>query len=289
MGKPLEGSDREAGHNIPYIFSDEADRFRLETQTRLFSDYVRRNAHTFVGDAVNSILDLGCGEGQLGLVLREVYPNARLVGIDKDEKALGIARSNAKTLRLRNTEFILGDIEQALPGGSFDLVYASTILMHTQRPEGVVQAAYQHLNPGGHLWVKDFDPGVLDLFKTQGFYGGRFYTITKLLTDTIASIGGHPYYVDNLPDWMNKAGFTNVNYHREPTISGGQTEAGRAALAIGLGAFYNARRLISNAQGIPEADLIRMYIDIINLSVVSREDSNSFLANYIAEKPAHAG
>ncbi len=136
------------------------DRQRLETQTRLFSNYIRANAKRLVGDEVHSILDLGCGEGQLGQVLREVYPAAQLVGIDKDAAAIGRAREHAASLHLQNTDFIAADVEQELPAGPFDLAYASTIMMHTHQLAKMVELAQAALQPGGYLWVKEVYPKV---------------------------------------------------------------------------------------------------------------------------------
>jgi hypothetical protein len=46
----------------PYIFGNpETDRQRLETQSRLFTRYIRAHARAFCGDKVHRILDVGCG------------------------------------------------------------------------------------------------------------------------------------------------------------------------------------------------------------------------------------
>src|SRR5262249_32506342 len=111
----------------PYVLSGEIDRARLVAQTRLFRSYIEKNAKQFVGEDVKSILDLGCGEGQLALVFAKLYPQAKILGIDKDEKAIEVAQRAAKGTP--NVEFQVGDILQGLPSGPFDLVYESLVLM----------------------------------------------------------------------------------------------------------------------------------------------------------------
>ncbi len=271
----------------PYIFGDaQVDRYRLRTQAEMFSIYLRNNAQRLVGNNINSILDLGCGEGQLGFVLREIYPHARLVGLDRDEQAIAAARHKAQDLHLSDAEFIVGDVEQGLPPGPFDLIYASAIISHTHQPEQVVQAANKSLQPGGYLWIKDFDPAIFDDAAANALYGGKNMRVIKLLMDAIGSIGGHPYHVKELPGWLANAGFINVRYEREYAKAGGQSAAGRAGLALGLGAFYNARTLISRTQGIPEAELTQLYLDVINEAMRSKDEASAFSANYIAQKPA---
>lgn len=270
----------------PYIFGDpDMDRYRLVTQARLFSRYVREHTREFCGDAVGSILDVGCGEGQLGFVLREIYPAARLVGIDNDPKAIATAQQQAAELGLTNAEFVVGNVEQELPPGPFDLIYASAIFTHLHQPEQMVRAAYTRLNPGGHLWVKDFDPDYFDDAEAQRFLGGSYVKMLKMLLDAIVAIGGHPYGLRELPRWMDAAGFVNVRREREYLKSGGTSDEGVSTFAIGTGAFYNARLLMAKIYQVPEAELVRLYMDVINAEMAQREESNGFSGNVIGEKP----
>lgn len=45
----------------------------------------------FVGPA-SSILDLGCGEGEIGAELREAFPRARITGVEIDTQRAAVAR-----------------------------------------------------------------------------------------------------------------------------------------------------------------------------------------------------
>lgn len=271
----------------PYIFGDpDTDRFRLETQSRLFSSYVRHHAREFCGDNVRSILDVGCGDGQLGFVLHEIYPAARLVGVDSDVKAIENAKRRVAQEGLSNIEFQVGSVEQSLPAGPFDLVYASAIFTHLHQPKQMIQMAYAALDPGGHFWVKDFDPDYFDDPTALQFLDGKFIAMLKLLLDTVVMIGGHPYCLRDLPGWMREAGFTNIRKEREYLRQGGSSEEGISTFAIGIGAFYNARALISKVRGIPDSELAQMYADVINLEVATKEESAGFSGNVVAEKPA---
>jgi SAM-dependent methyltransferase len=282
---PPSSSDALA-QDDPYIFGDPAtDRNRLETQTRIFSNYIRTNAHHFIGDRVRRILDLGCGEGQLGFVLGSLYPDAQLVGIDKDEKAIAAAWLRAQVSGASSTEFIVGDIEQELPAGPFDLIYVSTVLIHTHQPKHVVAMAYERLRPAGYLWVKDFDPAIFTDPLQQAYCGGKYLAMLRLLMDTVQAIGGNPYCVNDLPSWMSEIGFVNIRREQERNPIGGRDEIGRTIMALGLGAFYNARSVISKVQGVPEYDLVQMYSEVIDEAMKDKEPSSTWVANVIAQKP----
>lgn len=68
------------------------------------------------------ILDLGTGPGTLLLAALAQWPEARGIGIDASEVALGYARGNAKRLGLSDrAEFRLGDWARDL-AGRFDLI-----------------------------------------------------------------------------------------------------------------------------------------------------------------------
>ncbi len=270
----------------PYIFGNPAlDRWRLETQTRLYSDYVRRHAREFCGDNVGAILDLGCGEGQLGLVLKEVYPQASLVGVDRDSAAIAKAGYQASLLDLTKTHFLTMDVEEGLPEGEFDLIYCSFILFHTRNPRQVVERAYAQLLPGGHLWVKDFDPQVLNEGTLPRFLGGSYVKMVRLMTEVAAKVGYQPSLMNELPAWLVELGASGVRSEREYYPVGGNTEAGVATLAITLGAFLNATPGLARILDIPEPELSALYTEVVNRAVGKKEEAQTFTANIIAHKP----
>src|SRR6478672_8423669 len=97
-----------------YLCDDpEADQHRLLLQAQLFSEYIETHAPTFLPTPPTRILDLGCGGGQLTLVLHQLYPQAEIVGIDGNPVVLAAAR--AQPLLGPNVTFVEGDIQDSLP------------------------------------------------------------------------------------------------------------------------------------------------------------------------------
>ncbi len=88
----------------------------------------RKGARAAAVDEPRSVLDLGTGSGAIALALASERPHARIVGVDVSEKALEVARNNARTLGLsrgERLEWRLGSWFDAVHGERFDLIAAN--------------------------------------------------------------------------------------------------------------------------------------------------------------------
>jgi ubiquinone/menaquinone biosynthesis C-methylase UbiE len=108
------------------------------------------------------VLDLGCGTGTLTVEIQRACPEARVVGIDGDPKALAIARRKVERAGVR-VELDQG-FADALPyaDGSFDRVVSSLVFHHLSRPtkERAFAEILRVLAPGGSFHLLDFGPPV---------------------------------------------------------------------------------------------------------------------------------
>lgn len=90
------------------------------------------------------ILDLGCGDGLLGELL---FADCDVVGIDKCERALDLARR-----RDVYREVSQGDIHALpLPDASFDMVFSNCVVEHLDDPVRAFREARRVLVPGGRF------------------------------------------------------------------------------------------------------------------------------------------
>ncbi|MEO3824398.1 methyltransferase [Actinomadura sp. B10D3] len=65
--------------------------------------------------ATGDLLDLGCGYGPIALTMAKRSPQARVLGVDVNQRALDAAESNAKAAGLDNVRFCLaGSADPAL-------------------------------------------------------------------------------------------------------------------------------------------------------------------------------
>jgi ubiquinone/menaquinone biosynthesis C-methylase UbiE len=106
------------------------------------------------------VLDLGCGTATLTILVKRLYPNADVFGIDGDPKVLAIGRRKAAAAGLRIS--LQEGLAQALPyaDGSFDRVLSSLMLHHLTRDQklGTLREVGRVLRPGGEFHIVDFGP-----------------------------------------------------------------------------------------------------------------------------------
>ena len=92
---------------------------------------------------IESVLEIGVGQGALGYRLAERY---RYVGLELDEQALAVARS-----RIRRGTLVLGDLDALAPEERFDLVVATEVLEHYEDDVGALRLWRERLVPRGSL------------------------------------------------------------------------------------------------------------------------------------------
>ncbi len=96
-------------------------------------------------------IDLGCGPcGVLDQLSARVGPSGTLVGLDRSEDTLALARAFVAEHQLHNVELIQGDARATgQPRGAFDLVHARLLLVNVPRPEEIVSEMVALARPGG--------------------------------------------------------------------------------------------------------------------------------------------
>ncbi|EQD50763.1 methyltransferase small, partial [mine drainage metagenome] len=68
------------------------------------------------------VLDLGCGWGAIGVAAAKASPEARVVMVDVNRRAVRLARENLAQNRLTNAEVRTGSMFEAVPGERFDVI-----------------------------------------------------------------------------------------------------------------------------------------------------------------------
>jgi ubiquinone/menaquinone biosynthesis C-methylase UbiE len=111
-----------------------------------------------------TILDLGCGPGDLALELARRLRDARIVGLDLSSGMMQLAARHATTDgRLR---FVVGNAT-ALPfsDGTVDVVVSTLSLHHWSDPAAVLYEIARVLRPGGVALI--YDIGLLSATQSQ--------------------------------------------------------------------------------------------------------------------------
>ena len=138
---------------------DDAERARLLAQCamhRAEAELLLDRVGLRPGDRA---LDLGCGPlGVLDLLAERVGPTGRVVGLDREERYLAIARQELEARGLGGVALVAADATgTGLEPASFDLVHERLVLNNVPRPDAVVAEMARLTRPGGHVAVQDVD------------------------------------------------------------------------------------------------------------------------------------
>jgi SAM-dependent methyltransferase len=84
--------------------------------------------------AAGTVLDLGCGPGEITCELARRHPGLSFLGVDHSAQAIGRATRHAERLGLTNIRFDVGDAEGLPAGERYGLVMMFDAFHHLERP-----------------------------------------------------------------------------------------------------------------------------------------------------------
>lgn len=146
------------------------------------------------------VLDIGCGTGTLALLIKRLYPDVAVVGLDPDPKALTRARKKAAWTGV-TIQFNQGfSDELPYPEASFDRVFSSFMFHHLKdedRAKTLINVR-RVLVPNGSLHLLDMERPEAE---ARGWWAGM--------------LRSNPHLKDNSPGTVLKmmadAGFVGAN------------------------------------------------------------------------------
>ncbi len=105
-------------------------------------------------DKSNTVLDIGCGYGAVGLVAAKLAYEGRVSLVDKDFVAVDYARKNAQINKITNSEIYLSNGFSAVPNVKFDVVVSNLpAKVGDEMLTIFLEDAKSHLKVGGKLYV----------------------------------------------------------------------------------------------------------------------------------------
>ena len=139
--------------------SDEAEIARLDGQANAIALPTRLLLQIAgIGPGMR-VLDVGTGLGHVAFAVADlVGPEGSVLGVDRDERLLGIAESRRVA---ENVAFATGDARSYRDPAPFDAIVARLLLQHLPDAADVLPRLLEALRPGGLVLAIDYDSGTV--------------------------------------------------------------------------------------------------------------------------------
>lgn len=119
------------------LYQDKCDSYYSNSRTEILP---------FIPSGVKRLLDIGCGSGNFGKMLKSSISDCIVWGVEPDEKTATKARKHLD--HVLNVSF---DIEIDLQGQKFDCIFFNDILEHLVDPYSALNFSKSLLLPGGYV------------------------------------------------------------------------------------------------------------------------------------------
>ncbi len=170
------------------------------------------------GFAPQTILELGCGTGNLTRHLAEKWPNAAITVVDISAEMLQKTRENVQAAELNTVECAFETLAFDTP--RFDLVASSFAIHHLHDADKarLIQKIHGWLKPGGFMvWADGFNSGNprlhqanMDLYEALAREKGATEAQIVEWRDHRAVLDHYPKLSEALA-WFQAAGFDSVD------------------------------------------------------------------------------
>ncbi len=98
-------------------------------------------------------LDVGCGYGVIGIVLKKAFPDSFVTMVDVNPRAVQLACENAQ-LNDVHVEILESDIYECVKGRTFHNIITNPPIRAGKKViYKIFEGAYEHLEQNGELWV----------------------------------------------------------------------------------------------------------------------------------------
>jgi SAM-dependent methyltransferase len=212
----------EAGSSTYALGHSERELNRLRVQARLVDPITRR----FLVEAGirrgMRVLDVGSGVGDAAFLVAEfVGADGEVVGTDRSDAALAVARRRAAERSLRNVSFREGDPAGMTFEEPFDAVVGRYVLNFQPDPAGMLRKLVTHVRTGGLVVFHEPYRGPVRSYPPVAAYDEAW----ELVNETGRRLGADPLFGLKLHATFIAAGLPAPTMRFESVIAGGATSA----------------------------------------------------------------
>ena len=149
--QPRESAEYALGYT-------EREKERLIIQSRLYGDLTERLFRTAGIQPGMSVLDVGCGVGDVSLLAAAIVgPAGSVLGIDRAADSINTARGRARAAGLGNIAFEVAALQNLEPGRTFDALVGRLVLMYLPDPAATLAHLLTFVRPGGLVVFQEME------------------------------------------------------------------------------------------------------------------------------------
>jgi SAM-dependent methyltransferase len=164
---------------------------RLQIQSAALSNITNRLLRECNVQPGMRVLDIGCGAGDVSLLLAQVVGSSGLVvAIDREARAIETTHSRATAAGYRNVEAIVATEDDIPAKKPFDAVFGRNFLPHQRDPVAVIRKAAAAVRPGGIVAFQEFaiyQPNRFQALPSVALYDQIAAAMNAALAATIPS------------------------------------------------------------------------------------------------------
>ncbi len=152
----MQESDASADNYLLGHSSQAIQRLLLLGQT--YKPFTRRLLAEAGLTTGMSVLDIGCGPGEVSLIAAElVGESGRVLGVDASADMLQVAQTRMNAAGVTHVSFLAADLRTLALEQQFDALVGRFILMHLPDPEAVLRQLVHYVRPGGIVAFQEYD------------------------------------------------------------------------------------------------------------------------------------
>lgn len=258
----------------PYVLNAEVDANPLSLQNIPMSPLFVAYLVKILGSGIRSVLNLGAGGNEIGNIVAQVLPEARIVAAERSPRALELAKAATTQYGYTNVEYVEGyEVGDVLPEheGGWEVVILSLLLEHVDDVPMFLRQIRKKMVSGGSIVIRTA-VSLQNLMQTLGYapYGAAMQLVGKVMAASSARLAAG----QGLPDQLKEAGFDYIQTQTERYLFGGPTELGKLMIKISR---YRMLSLVDAAELAEKAGVTWQDPYTQETKVITRQDFVDFV------------
>ena len=140
-----------------YLYKGPVTEWYVKVKTSLEDDYAYFDSML---PCTGQITDIGCGMGQLDIMLSLLHPSRKVLGLDYDEEKIAVARNCWPVRNLPGLSFVNADAQSAeLPESDAFVISDMLHYIDSDAQEKLIRRCVSRLKDGGLILLRDSDTG----------------------------------------------------------------------------------------------------------------------------------